>query len=142
VTAPSIPAPIRTLVADQAGQRCGYCLTRQEYVPWPLEIEHIIPVAKGGGNEIENLWLACRSCNSFKGVQIDGIDPFTGRRIPLFHPRSQKWSEHFAWNESGDLIIGLTPTGRATIIALQMNNLVAVTVRRNWIAAGWHPPQA
>lgn len=141
MTASPISTQLRTQIATQAGHRCGYCLTRQEYVPWPLEIEHVVPLAKGGSGEIGNLWLACRSCNSFKGVQTDGIDPFTGQRVPLFHPRNQVWKEHFAWSESGDLIIGLTAVGRATVIALQMNNIVAVTVRRNWIAAGWHPPQ-
>ena len=61
--------------------------------------------------------------------------------VRLFHPRNQAWNEHFGWSKSGELIVGLSPTGRATVIALQMNNIVAVTVRRNWIAAGWHPPQ-
>ncbi len=37
-------------------------------------------------------------------------------------------------------IIGKTPCGRATVIALQLNNWIAVMVRREWIAAGWHPP--
>ena len=72
---------------------------------------------------------------------MEGIDPFSGDPVSLFNPRQQQWREHFAWNETGDLIIGLTSIGCATIFALQMNNLVAVTVRRNWIAAGWHPPQ-
>lgn len=141
MNASSISPQLRASVAEEAGNRCGYCLTRQEYVPWPLEIEHINPIARGGGNERENLWLACRSCNSYKGAQVEGIDPFSGDRVSLFNPRQQQWREHFAWNERGDLIIGLTPIGRATIFTLQMNNLVAVTVRRNWIAAGWHPPQ-
>lgn len=141
MTTPAISNALRALVAQQAGHRCGYCLTRQEYVPWSLEIEHIVPVAKGGSNEVENLWLACRSCNSFKGVQTEGIDPFAGQSVPLFHPRNQAWNEHFGWSESGELIVGLSSIGRATVIALQMNNIVAVTVRRNWIAAGWHPPQ-
>ena len=140
MTTSVISAALRALVAEQAGHRCGYCLTRQEYVPWPLEIEHIVPLAKDGSNELDNLWLACRSCNSFKGIQTEGVDPFTGRRVRLFHPRNQKWREHFAWGEFGEVIVGLTSTGRATIISLQMNNIVAVTVRRNWIAAGWHPP--
>jgi len=29
---------------------------------------------------------------------------------------------------------------RQEVVALNLNNLIAVTVRRNWVAAGWHPP--
>jgi len=124
-----------------ARNRCGYCLTRQEYVPWSLEVEHIIPQSKGGSDDEENLWLACRSCNLFKSDQIDGLDPVTGRVVRLFNPRRQAWKRHFGWSENGELIVGLTACGRATVTALNLNNLVAVTVRRNWISAGWHPPE-
>jgi len=31
-----------------------------------LEIDHMIPKARGGTDEEANLWLACRMCNSFK----------------------------------------------------------------------------
>jgi 5-methylcytosine-specific restriction endonuclease McrA len=34
-----------------------------------LEVDHKIPVAKGGRNEIENLWALCFECNRGKGVQ-------------------------------------------------------------------------
>jgi hypothetical protein len=42
--------------------------------------------------------------------------------------------------EDGTRIIGLTACGRATALALQLNNVIAVMVRREWVAAGWHPP--
>jgi len=85
--------------------------------------------------------LACHSCNLFKSDQTHGRDPLTGRRVRLFNPRRQQWKRHFRWSEGGDFIIGRTICGRATVVALNLNNLVAVTVRRNWIAAGWHPPE-
>lgn len=44
----TISADLRARVREQAGNRCGYCLTRQEYVPWTLEVEHITPRSKGG----------------------------------------------------------------------------------------------
>ena len=132
---------LQAKIRAQAKNRCGYCLTRQEYVPWILEIEHIIPKSRGGTDNEENLWLACRSCNLFKSNQTSGRDPLTGRRIRLFHPRRQKWKRHFRWSEDGTLITGRTVCGRATVIALNLNNLVAVTVRRNWVVAGWHPPK-
>lgn len=136
-----ISSTLRAKVQTQANNRCGYCLTRQEYVPWTLEIEHITPRSKGGTDTEENLWLACHSCNLFKSDQTHGRDPLTGRQVRLFNPRRQHWHRHFRWSEDGTLIIGRTVCGRATVIALNLNNLIAVTVRRNWMAAGWHPPR-
>jgi hypothetical protein len=49
-------------------------------------------------------------------------------------------SVHFAWADNGTHIAGLTATGRATVLALQLNNPYAVTVREAWVSAGWHPP--
>jgi hypothetical protein len=131
---------LRAQVRAAAMNRCGYCLTHQAYVPWTLEIEHIVPRAKGGSNAEDNLWLACRSCNLFKSNQTHWTDPVTGRRVRLFNPRQQRWRRHFRWSQDGVFIIGRTVTGRAMVVALHLNNMVAVTVRRNWVAAGWHPP--
>ncbi|MBI3915195.1 MAG: HNH endonuclease [Chloroflexi bacterium] len=136
-----MPDYVRTRVRSQARHRCGYCLTRQDYVPWTLEVEHIVPLSKGGASNEENLWLACRSCNLYKSDQTHARDPLTGRRVRLFNPRRQKWKLHFQWSGDGLMIIGRTACGRVTVIALNLNNLIAVTVRRNWMKAGWHPPE-
>jgi len=141
MTSGHISEAVRAHVRAHAGDRCGYCLSRQDYMPWQLEIEHIIPKAKGGTDDEENLWLACRPCNLYKADQTHGRDPLTGHLVRLFDPRRQRWSRHFRWSADGALIIGCTACGRATTIALNLNNMVAVTVRRNWITAGWHPPQ-
>ncbi len=128
-------------VREAAGHRCGYCLSPQKYVMGKLEIEHIIPRVRDGSDEESNLWLSCSLCNRYKGPQIMSIDPLGGATVPLFNPRTQIWSEHFHWSPDGTLIIGLTPVGRATVEALQLNNEIAVEVRRNWVLAGWHPPK-
>lgn len=137
----SLNKKLRQRIREQAQNRCGYCLSHQHYVLGKLEIDHIIPVAVGGADDEENLWLACRLCNSYKGVQTKTVDPLSGKSVKLFNPRQQGWADHFAWTDDGDQIIGLTPCGRATVIALQLNNVVAVMVRRAWVRAGWHPPQ-
>ena len=110
-----------------------------KYVLGILEIDHIIPKAKGGTDDESNLWLACRLCNNYKGTQTKAKDSQTNEIINLFNPRQQKWSDHFQWSKDGTEIIGKTPCGRATVIALQLNNLIAVTVRKQWVSAGWHP---
>jgi hypothetical protein len=136
----SVSEAVRARVRQRAANRCGYCLTHQDYVPWTLEIEHITPIAKGGSDDEANLWLACRSCNLYKSNLTMGLDPVTQQHLPLFNPAQQRWSDHFIWSDDGLRIVGWTACGRATVIALQLNNIYALTVRRNWIAAGWHPP--
>lgn len=105
-----------------------------------MEIEHIWPLAAGGADEEANLWLACHACNLYKGVKTHAYDPQSGRRVRLFNPRRQRWRRHFRWSRDGSLIVGRTACGRATVVALNLNNLIAVNVRRNWVTAGWHPP--
>lgn len=128
-------------VRRTADNRCGYCLSSQHYVMAKLEVEHIIPRALGGSDEEENLWLSCSLCNRYKGIQLEAIDLQTNKVVRLFNPRRQVWNEHFTWSSDGVRIIGLTETGRASVDALQLNNEIAVEVRRNWVIAGWHPPE-
>jgi hypothetical protein len=47
---------------------------------------------------------------------------------------------YFAWANGGTHIVGLTPTGRATVLALRFNNEYVVEARTLWIAKEWHPP--
>jgi len=67
----------------------------------------------GGTDEPENLALACYHCNLHKGPNLTGIDPETNRITPLFHPRRESWIDHFSFQSV--YLIGLTPTGRATV---------------------------
>lgn len=140
MTRNQISAAVKARVRVAADQRCGYCLTQQRYAMQVLEIDHIIPIAAGGTDEEENLWLACRLCNNAKGTQTHGSDSTSGKRVPLFNPRRQKWRRHFRWSSDGTQIIGRTVCGRATVGALNLNNEIALVVRHNWVSAGWHPP--
>lgn len=137
-----LPEAIRQRVRQRAGNRCEYCLSYQDYVMGRLQIDHVIPRAKGGSDAEDNLCLACELCNQYKWTKTEGIDPQSGERVDLFHPRQQKWYEHFTWSEDGTQIIGLTACGRVTVIAFRLNSSIAVTVRRNWVRAGWHPPES
>ena len=136
-----IPKALRNRVAAQAGHRCGYCRTSTFLVGTAFEIDHIVPESLGGRTEEENLWLACPTCNGHKSNRIAATDPATGEVVRLFDPRRQEWSEHFMWTTSGDEIIGITPTGRATLEALQLNRPVLVYARWLWVKWGRHPPE-
>ena len=111
--APDLDRKIRL----EAKNRCGYCLAPQEITTLPLEIEHLWPRGKGGADNKENLWLACRVCNSSKHAKTHGLDLVTGRRAALFNPRAQNWREHFRFSENKTKIIGQTACGRATVKA-------------------------
>jgi hypothetical protein len=138
---PRIPANIRKQVARAAQNRCGYCLTAQEFTAMPMHVEHIIPLAAGGSSVEDNLWLACPLCNGYKGTQTHFLDVETDSLVPLYNPRRQKWDEHFRWSQDGVTIVGVTAYGRATVAALKLNNVHLTRARRRWILAGWHPPQ-
>lgn len=136
-----IPTEIARRVRDVARHRCGYCLSPQHLVMARLEIEHLIPRAKGGLTREDNLWLSCPLCNAYKGDRVSATDPQTGRTAALFNPKLQNWFEHFRWSDDGLQIVGLTPTGRATVAALHLSDDPdALQVRSYWVLAGWHPP--
>lgn len=97
-------------------------------------IDHIIPRQHGGRTEIGNLALACLHCNSHKGPNLSGVDPMTGTVTELFNPRVQRWAEHFA--VKGARIEGTTPTGRATVSVMAMNDAVYVAIRASLMAEG------
>ena len=137
---PGISQDVRQRVILRAGNRCEYCLAHQDHVFDILEIDHIIPTAAGSSDDEENLCVSCGLCNRYKGAQHSAVDPHSGQTVELFNPRHHDWYDHFGWEEGGVFIVGLTPHGRATADALQLNNAIAVTVRKHWVAAGWYPP--
>lgn len=136
-----VPRGLREIVAEEAKRRCGYCLTQETVVGAPMEIDHLVPEALGGLTERDNLWLACSLCNEHKGSRVAAFDPPTGEIVRIFDPRHQSWSEHMAWSADGTRIIGRTPIGRATIVALRLNRPSLVRARRAWARVGWHPPK-
>lgn len=136
-----IPVAVDRRIREAAKHRCGYCLSPQHLVMARLEIEHIIPVSKGGSSNESNLWLSCPLCNGAKSDRVSAVDPETGMEVSLFHPREQGWSEHFRWSDDAIRILGLTSIGRATVTALHLDNDPdALLVRSYWVEAGWHPP--
>lgn len=60
-----IPLSLRHEVYAADGWKCVYCQSKKL-----LEVDHIIPIAKGGTDDRENLQTLCRPCNRRKGVTI------------------------------------------------------------------------
>ena len=125
-----------------AGFSCEYCRSQARFAMQSFSVEHITPKSRGGATTLKNAAYACQGCNNHKYNKTEGIDPATDKLALLFHPRRDKWSDHFTWSDDFSLIIGLTPTGRATVDTLQLNRERLVNLRRVLYPAGEHPPAA
>jgi len=113
-------AALRQRVQERAGDQCEYCHLRQEHQPLcKFHVEHIVPRQHGGLDDVENLALACFHCNLQKGTNLTGIDPESNRTVRLFHPRKDRWPDHFVWQ--GVELKGLTAIGRVTGRVLKVN---------------------
>ena len=122
---------LREVVRRRAGNACEYCHIPQQATPLiPFHIEHIVPKQHGGTDNPGDLALACDRWNAYKGPNLTSIDPESGAVVPLFHPRRDAWSTHFAVRSGR--IVGLTPTGRATVRLLNMNAPRRVELRGEW----------
>jgi|SRR5581483_7245211 len=135
-----ISAGLRRLVTDRAGDCCEYCRCQAKYASDSFSLDHIKPRDQQGESTTDNLALSCFGCNQHKAKRTYAVDPVTNQVVPLFHPRRQHWEEHFAWSADFTLVLGLTPTGRATVVALQLNRAGLVNLRRVLYAMGEHPP--
>ena len=135
-----IPVELRRQVADRAKGYCAYCRSSEHLMGVTFEVDHIIPEASGGRTVLENLCLSCPVCNRSKAQRLLVADPVTQELVPLFHPVDEEWHHHFQWTENGSQLLGLTPTGRATIVALRMNREAIIQLRRYWTILGLYPP--
>ena len=134
-----VPDTVRRAVERRAGERCEYCRAPQQVFNAPLHVEHITPRSRGGAEALSNLALSCGACNLAKGAATVGTDPATGTSVPLFNPRTDRWGEHFAWAEDGITLVGLTPTGAATVARLNMNQPLQTSARPLWRRLGLFP---
>lgn len=132
-------ASLRERVRERAGGCCEYCQLPQEYDPLPFHVEHIVPRKHRGRTVSGNLALSCSGCNLCKASNIAGLDTDTEELTRLFHPRTDAWSDHFAWQ--GPLLIGKTPVGRVTVNVLGINHAERTRLREILIRLHAFPPE-
>lgn len=130
-------ARTRELVRQRANQCCEYCHFSERSLPYfVFHVDHII--AKQHIDEVsddpQSLAWACSECNYHKGPNLVSIDPQSMEQANLFNPRRNDWNEHFTIDAG--MIVGLTPTGRATARLLNMNAPRLVRLRRELIEQG------
>jgi hypothetical protein len=149
-------AEVRMVVQTRAHDACEYCLmpTRTRY-----EVEHVIPVSRWhqflDGNllvlpdessreahHLDNFAWSCSYCNGFKGDQVVGR--VGARSYPLFHPRRDRWEEHFLLRDHHLFIEGKSEIGKATERALAFNDRRQngpLAARHKAIIDGVYPPE-
>jgi hypothetical protein len=141
-----ISESLRRQIRDRAQGLCEYCHSQERVCANRFTIEHVKPRSLGGLDHLNNLALACRRCNERRSNFLDGLDPVSGKLMPLFNPRQDRWIDHFAWATDSRVIVGLTPIGRATIQRLDMNDDrypeddSIRSARQLWQKIGIHPP--
>lgn len=116
-----VPVALRRLVRDRADLRCEYCLIPERFTLTTHWVDHVVAEKHGGRTDELNLALSCSLCNQHKGTDLSSIDPLDGQITPLFHPRRDRWAQHFRLAVNG-AIEPLTATGRVTVRLLQMNS--------------------
>ncbi|MCY7376264.1 MAG: HNH endonuclease [Pyrinomonadaceae bacterium] len=131
--------PFYPKVAERAGKICEYCRAPEIASNFSFEVEHIIPRSHGSETKLENLALACRSCNIFKSNCLNGIDDEGRETRTLFHPRQDIWQRHFRVNFETLEIESLTEIGRGTINRLRLNNPLQIRARQQWQRLGLFP---
>jgi 5-methylcytosine-specific restriction enzyme A len=65
----SIPPEVRQYVLERDRSQCQSCGKSAEQAR--LHIDHIIPLAKGGTNDLSNLHTLCQHCNLSKSDRLD-----------------------------------------------------------------------
>jgi hypothetical protein len=115
-------------VRKRACGRCEYCRMTQEIQGAEFHVEHVLPRAKGGSDALDNLALACPSCNLRKADRTEHADPRSGRAERLYHPRRDQWKDHFRLESLR--IVGRSAIGRATVSALDFNAERRIAIRQ------------
>jgi hypothetical protein len=123
---------IRQYLLEKWRRRCAYCGATGV----PLQIEHLIPRARGGSNRVSNLTLACEPCNVAKGErtaqEFGHRDIQAQAKVPLKDAaavNSSRWALYRRLQATG-LPIEVSTGGRT-----QYNRTQHGLEKRHWLDA-------
>lgn len=105
-----------------------------------FHVEHVVPRSAGGPDSVDNLAWACPSCNLHKADRVNVRVDDLGDAIPLFHPRLDRWEDHFEWNDY--TIVPKTEVGQVTIATLKLNHERRIKIRQAEQLFELFPPRA
>lgn len=123
----------------RADRLCEYCLLHEDDTHFGCEVDHIISEKHGGSTREDNLAYACPFCNRSKGSNIASLSPETGALTRLFHPRMDRWADHFRLSEDGYTIEPITEIGRVTERVLGFNRCDRLMERQALMVTGRYP---
>jgi 5-methylcytosine-specific restriction endonuclease McrA len=118
----------REQVERRARYRCEYCHAPQLVTGIKYHLEHILPTSLGGTHDLENIALACPTCNFHKSNQLI-----------KFNPREDCWDDHFKVHPKTLALLGKTEKGTDAIDRLSLNDPVQITARRIWVKINLFP---
>ena len=96
----------------RASGRCEYCLYPEARSTFAHQVDHVVSRKHGGTSALDSLALCCIFCNRYKGSDVAAIDARTREVVRLFHPRLDRWSNHF--RIFGGIIEPITPEAAVT----------------------------
>ena len=136
-----ITEALRQLVTARAQGRCEYCQSPEAYATERSRLNISTHVHSRAQQCLPTVPSLPGVQRGYKSIHTTSVDPETGETVALFHPRQHVWREHFTWSADGLRIVGLTPTGRATVALLRINRPPLMNLRRALMAIGAHPSQ-
>ena len=134
---PYINQDLRKLVVSRADRLCEYCLIHSDDTALGCAVDHIISLKHGGATDASNLAYACVFCNRYKGSDIGSIIWATQEFVRFYHPRRDRWAEHFQFQDA--TLAPLTNIGEVTARILGFNDRDRLLERQLLIARGRYP---
>ena len=135
-----VSAALRRVVVARADGLCEYCLIHEDDTVFGCEVDHVISAKHGGTTDSDNLAYACAFCNRAKGSDIGSVVQGTGLYVRFFHPRLDRWGEHFRLD--GVMIRALSDSGEVTARILAFNTGERLLERQVLREVGRYPSAA
>ncbi|HEX3150786.1 MAG TPA: HNH endonuclease signature motif containing protein [Gemmataceae bacterium] len=132
--------PLRRLVRERSAGVCDYCQFSMSAIAQSFAIDHIIARQHGGATTPDNLANIFQHCNQAKGSDIGSIYWETGDFVRFFHPRTDRWADHFEL--VGRRIESLSPIGLVTARILGFNTGERILERQSLQSIGRYPSDA